>query len=59
MARKNNKRNHRRAAYYHIKKFDYKVREKLAEGQLPLKETYTSEKAKEVELRPNYTWNEF
>ena len=59
MARKNNKRNCRRAAYYHINKFDYEMREKLAEGQPPPKETYTSEKAKEVELRPNYTWNEF
>ncbi len=59
MTRKNNKRNRRRAAYYHINKFDYEAREKLAEGQLPPKETYSNEKAKVVELRPDYTWNEF
>ena len=55
MARKNNKKNRRRAAYYHINKFDYEAREKLAEGQPPPKETYTDEKAKVVELRPDYT----
>ena len=59
MARKNNKKNHRRATYYHINKFDYEAREKLAEGQLLPKETYSDEKAKVVELRPDYIWNEF
>ncbi len=59
MAHKNNKRNRRRTAYYHINKFDYEAREKLVEGQPSPKETYTSEKAKEVKLRPDYTWNEF
>jgi len=59
MARKNNKKNCRRAAYYHINKFDYEAREKLAEGQLLPKETYTDEKVKVVELRPDYIWNEF
>ena len=55
MARKNNKKNRRRAAYYHINKFDYKTREKLTEGQLPPKETYSDKKAKVVKLRPDYT----
>ena len=32
MARKNNKKNRRRAAFYRINKFDYEVREKLVEG---------------------------
>ena len=59
MACKNNKRNRRRAAYYYINKFDYEAREKLAVGQPPLKETYSDEKAKVVELRSDYTWNEF
>ena len=31
MARKNNKRNRRRAAFYRISKFDYEAREKLVE----------------------------
>ena len=59
MARKNNKRNRRRAAYYHINKFDYEAKEKLAEGKPSSKETYSNEKVKVVELRPDYTWNEF
>ncbi len=59
MARKNNHRNCRRAAYYYINKFDYEAREKLAEGQLSPKEMYSDKKAKVVELRPDYTWNEF
>ncbi len=32
MTRKNNKKNRRRAAFYGISKFNYKAREKLAEG---------------------------
>ncbi len=59
MARKNNCRNRRRAAYYYINKFDYEAREKLAESQLLPKETYSSKKVKVVELRSNYSWNEF
>ena len=59
MACKNNCRNHRRAIYYHINQFDYEARKKLAEDQLLLKETYSSNKAKIVELRSDYTWNEF
>ncbi len=59
MARKNNRRNRRRAAYYYINQFDYKAREKLAEGQSLLKETYSSEKVKVVELKLNYTQNKF
>ena len=55
MAHKNNKRNHRKAAYYHINKFDYEAKEKLAEGKPSSKETYSNEKVKVVELRPDYT----
>ena len=51
MAWKNNKCNHRRAAYYYINQFDYEAREKLAEDQSSPKETYSSNKAKVVELR--------
>ncbi len=51
MARKNNKKNRRRAAFYEISKFDYKAREKLAEGQLPLKEILIEEKAVEYSPR--------
>ena len=51
MARKNNKRNRRRAAFYRINKFDYKVRENLAKGQLPPKETLT-DVYKEVKSSP-------
>ena len=42
MTHKNNHRNCRRAAYYHINQFDYEVREKLAKGQLSPKKTYSS-----------------
>ncbi len=55
MACKNNKQNHRRAAYYHINQFDYEIRKKLAKGQSISKETYSSKKAKVVKLRPDYT----
>jgi len=44
MAQKNNKKNRRRAAFYRISKFNYKVREKLTEGQPLLKKTLTEEK---------------
>ncbi len=50
MARKNNKKNRRRATFYEISKFDYEAREKLTEGQLSSKEIPTKEKA--IELSP-------
>ena len=49
MARKNNKRNRRRAAFYGINKFDYEARENLTKGHPPPVEVST-EKDKEVEL---------
>ncbi len=55
MACKNNRCNHKRAVYYHINKFDYEMRKKLAEGQLLPKETYNDKKAKVVKLRLDYT----
>ncbi len=55
MACKNNCRNHRRVAYYHINKFDYKDREKMTEGQLLPKETYSEKNVKVVKLKPDYT----
>ena len=48
MARKNNKKNRRRAAFCGINKFDYEARENLAKGHLPPVET-PIEKEKEVE----------
>ena len=51
MARKNNKRNRRRAAFYGINKFDYEARENLAKGHPSQAETPT-EKEKEVEPSP-------
>ncbi len=59
MAWKNNRRNCKKAAYYHINQFDYEAREKLAEGQPLPKKIYSSKKVKVVELRPDYTWNKF
>ncbi len=47
MVRKNNKKNRRRAAFYGISKFDYKVREKLAKRQLSPKETPEEKKTVE------------
>jgi len=44
MTCKNNKKNKRRAAFYGINKFDYKVRENLAKGQLLPKEILTEKK---------------
>ena len=55
MACKNNKRNKRRAAFYRISKFDYEVREKLAEGQ-PLSQETSQKKA--VEYSPGNTQTE-
>ena len=44
MAHKNNKKNRRKVAFYRINKFDYKVKEKLAEEQPLSKEIYTDKK---------------
>ena len=57
MARKNNKKNKRRAAFYGINKFDYEVREKLAKEQLPPVEAPT-EKDKKVESSLGNKWTE-
>ena len=46
MTCKNNKKNRRRAAFYGISKFDYKVRKKLAKGQPPPKGTLTEKTVK-------------
>ena len=43
MAKKNNKKNRRRAAFYGISKFDYETREKLTAGQLPPEEILKEE----------------
>ena len=51
MARKNNKRNRRRAAFYGINLFDYEAREKLVAGQPPPEET--SKKEEEVVVKPS------
>ena len=63
MARKNNRRNRRRAAFYGINPFDYEAREKLANGQPPQppppKETPVEDKDKKiVESSPGNTWTE-
>ena len=57
MARKNNKRNRRKAAFYGINKFDYEVRENLAKGHPPPEET-PKEKDKEVESSSGNEWAE-
>ena len=51
MARKNNKRNRRRAAFYGINPFDYEAREKLAVGQPPPPEE--TPKKEEVVIKPS------
>ena len=60
MARKNNRRNRRRAAFYGINPFDYEAREKLAAGQPPPpKETPVEDKDKKiVEVSPGNAWTE-
>ncbi len=55
MARKNNKRNRRKAAFYGINKFDYEARENLTKEHTPLAET-PIEKEKEVEPSPGNKW---
>ena len=57
MARKNNKKNRRRAAFYRINKFDYKMKENLVKGQLPPKKTSTEED-KKVESSSGNAWTE-
>ncbi len=57
MARKNNKKNRRRAAFYGINKFDYEARENLVKGHPPLVEVFT-EKDKKVESSPGNEWAE-
>ncbi len=57
MACKNNKKNRRRAAFYGISKFDYKVRENLTKGQLSPKETPTEEE-KKVKHSLGNAWTE-
>ncbi len=57
MARKNNKENRRRAAFYRISKFDYKVKENLAKGQPLPKETLTKED-KKIKSSLRNVWTE-
>ncbi len=57
MARKNNKKNRRRVAFYEINKFDYEVRENLAKGY-PSPIEIPTEKDKEVESSPGNEWTE-
>ncbi len=57
MARKNNKRNRRKAAFYGINRFDYEAREKLAAGQLPPEETPKKEEDV-VKPSPENEWTE-
>ncbi len=54
MACKNNKKNRRKAAFYEINKFNYKMREKLVERQPSSKKTYIDEKVKLIKYRPDY-----
>ena len=58
MARKNNKRNRRRAAFYGISPFDYKAREKLAAGQPPPPEETLKKEEVVVKLSPMNEWTE-
>ena len=57
MARKNNKKNKRRAAFYRINKFDYETRENLVKGHPPPVKT-PPEKDKEVESSSENEWTE-
>ena len=57
MAKKNNKRNRRRAAFYGINPFDYEAREKLAVGQPPVEETPKKEEDV-VKSSPGNEWTE-
>ncbi len=55
MARKNNKKNRRRAAFYGINKFNYEAKENLAKGHPPPVEAPT-EKDKEVKPSSENEW---
>ncbi len=57
MARKNNKKNRRRAAFYGINPFNYETREKLAAGQPSSEETSKKEEVI-VKPRPGNEWAE-
>ncbi len=57
MARKNNKKNRRKAAFYGISKFNYETRENLVKGQPSPKKTPTEED-KEVESSLENAWTE-
>ena len=57
MARKNNKKNRKRAAFYRINKFDYEARKNLTKGRPPLVEAPT-EKKKEIEPSSGNEWTE-
>ncbi len=58
MARKNNKRNRRRAAFYGINPFDYEAREKLAAGQPPPPEETPKKEEDVVKPSPGNEWTE-
>ncbi len=58
MARKNNKKNRRRAAFYEINPFDYEAREKLAAGQPPPPEEMLKKEEDEVKPSPGNKWTE-
>ncbi len=58
MARKNNKRNRRRAAFYGISPFDYEVREKLAADQPPLPEETSKKEEAVIKLSLVNEWTE-
>ncbi len=57
MARKNNKKNRRRAAFYGINLFDYEAKEKVVGGQLPPQETPKEETI--VKPSSENEWTEF
>ena len=58
MARKNNKRNRRRAAFYGINPFDYEAREKLAADQPPLPEETSKKEEAVIKLSLVNEWTE-
>ncbi len=57
MARKNNKKNRRRAAFYGINKFNYEARENLVKRHSLLVEAFTG-KDKEVKFNSENEWTE-
>ena len=58
MARKNNKKNRRRAAFYGINPFNYETREKLAAGQPPPVEETSKKEEDVVKPSPGNEWTE-